>query len=273
LILFTISLSDLYAQELAQPQTSDILNGKGYDRAAPAIVKVVADSGGTIGAGIFIGRHKDGVGFILTSHSLIRDSRKVVVFTKNHASGLVGNTVDRWVDFDLDLAIIGVRSFPKDVPPAILGSNKSTKLNQLHAVVGHAPEGDWSILAAEPTLVQGQQFILGLRGSDGLRGAPMLNDKGYILGIVIDDATLREKETLAAAVKSEAVKPILNEWFRTIPLTVKWGEKGSGLPSWIWAVGGGMVGGAVATVIALTGEADDAGRGLPRPPDPPPAGQ
>jgi len=273
MILFMGAHGRLGAQELDQQQSDDILTEKGYTRAAQAIVKIVADSGRTTGAGIFVGLHEDGVGFILTSHSLVRNSSKVVVFAKGHITGLVGNRVDRWVDFDLDLAVIGVRAFPKDVSPAILGVNKSTKLNQPYGIIGHTEEGDWSISPAEVTLLQGQQIILGLRSSSKLRGAPVVNAKGYVLGLIIDDATLKGKETLASAVKSEAVKPILNEWFGTMPLSNKWLEKSAGLPSWIWAVGGGVLGGAAATVIALTGEADDGGRGLPRPPDPPPAGQ
>ncbi len=272
LLLLLMPLAEVHAQKLER-QNTELLSDEKYARSASSIVKVVADSGKTTGAGIYLGRHDDGLGFVLTSQRLVAQSRKVVIFVKTKDGGLLGKGVEKWVDFDLDLAVLVIRNFPKEIKPAVFDSNKDTRLNRPYAVIAHSSDNDWKTLSAEPTLDRDQKFILALRDSITYPGSPLLNDRGYIIGMLIDDVTLSGSEGLAAAVRSEALKPVIDEWFRTIPLATKWREKGSGVASWMLAVGGGIVGSAVATAIALGGESGDKTKGLPRPPDPPPAGQ
>ncbi len=273
-LLFVLLVFALSCVSSAQEDAANtVLTERGFETAAPAIVKLVSEGGNNVGAGVILAVHDGDVGFILTANSALGGQDRVAVILKEYPDPLLGKIVDRWVDFELDLAILGVRGFPADAQPITIASGKSVRLNHFYSILAHTEERDWSSISAELSLELEQQFILGATAGTALKGSPLLNKKGHLIGLLVTDETLREKETLTAAVKSEALKPVLHEWFRNVELGRKWQEKGAGIASWMWAVGGGVLGGSVATAIALTGEDDGAPRGLPRPPDPPPSGQ
>ena len=57
----------LHAQGEAAKEPVQVLTQEGYDKTAPAVVKLVSDAGKRIGGGVLVGLHADSVGFVLTA--------------------------------------------------------------------------------------------------------------------------------------------------------------------------------------------------------------
>lgn len=267
-IVVSIAISYLFAQEESQPV--QVLNQEGYDKAAPAVVKIVSDAGRNIGTGVILAVHQDQVGFILTSYSMVAGRDKVAVILKNYPDALLGYIVDKWIDFDLDLAIVGVKNFPAGQPTITLGDASKAELGKTYTILAHTKTGDWYPIPAPLNNVSNTHLILEIEKSAEIEGAPVLTNDGNMIGLmVVNERINTEVGGLTAAVKSNAFKPIIKEWFKSVPLQQKWQEKGVGFATWIWAVGGGVIGGGIATAIAISSGGEEAAVGLPRPPEPP----
>lgn len=272
--IFSFSLAPLVAQEETQEsqvQEPEIaMSDESYRKAAPGIVKIVSDGGRKIGAGVILGVREDDLGFILTSYSTVARLEKVAVILKNHPDALLGRIVDKWIDFALDLAVITIRNFPEGQPVVTLGDAKSIKLDDTYALIAHTDTGDWLPIGIELAEFDDSRFAFSLANPAGLDGAPVLTKEGNVVGIVVSREVEVEEGGMSLAVKTSAMKPILDEWFKSIKLKQKWQERKAGLATWIWAVGGSILGGTIATAIAVAGGGDGGPSGLPRPPDPPP---
>ncbi|MFQ5636450.1 MAG: hypothetical protein ACE5IR_00465 [bacterium] len=280
-LCFYLATRNLSAQvvepiETPEPEMSEqVLTQKGYDKTAPAVVKLVSDEGKRIGAGVILGIHKadekkqDDVdlGFILTSYSMVAGRDKLAVILKDFPDPLLGHIVDKWIDFDSDLAIIAIKNFPAGQSTITLGKKKTVQPEDMFTVIAHSQDGDWKPLAIG--LSESDESHVSFLAEDftGIEGAPILDKKGNMLAMVVTEGDPDENLTLA--VKTNTIKPIIKEWFKSIKLDKKWGQQGLVFGSWIWAVGGGVLGSSVITAIAVSGGGDGSPKGLPRPPLPP----
>lgn len=264
IIMLLMSALPLGAQETIEP----VLSRDGFNKAAPAVVKLVTDEGRKIGAGVILGVNKEGAGFVLTSYSMIAGRDKLAVIFRSHDDPLLGQVVERWIDFDSDLAVLAVKNFPADQPTITLGEAKSAKSGDVVTAIGHLDSSDWAPLAVKLEPSDDRLFVFGLSTPSGMEGAPLVDDKGNMIALIVSDPLEAEQFRLAKAVKASVIKPILKEWFRPMAMEKKWHESNGGVATWVWAVGGGVLGGTVATAIAVSG-GDDSPRGLPRPPQPP----
>ncbi len=267
-LAFTVSL---WAQEEVKEESpAQILSQSGYEKSAAAVVKLVSDAGRNIGAGVIVGIHNDGIGFILTSYSLVAGRDKVAVIVKDYPDALLGHVLERWVDFELDLAVVAVRNFPPEQMVVTLGGTKSVAREKQYTVIGHTEFGDW--LPIPVTVRDMNDHYFGISAGDyvGLDGSPLVTEDGKMIGLVVsDEKNPFGDDTLLTAVRIDAVQPILEGWFQPIALRRKWRQKGTGLAKWIWAVGGGVLGGTIAAALAVGGGGGGTPRGLPRPPAPP----
>lgn len=272
--LVSLLATGSFAQEEAPKKPVQVLTQDGYDLTSPAVVKIVSDAGRKIGAGVLVGVHKDNVGFVLTSYSMVAGRDKVAIILKNFPDALLGYVVDKWIDFDLDLAVVGIKNFPPGQMMVTLGPDSKLDSSKVVTAVTHAEDGDWAPLPTMVKAIDERGFAFQLDQSADPEGSPILNEKGYMVGLTVsDDATSIASFPSDFAVRSSAVKPILKEWFKGVDLKQKWREKGAGIATWIWAVGGSVVSGTVATVFAISGGGGGGGGALPRPPDPPKSGQ
>lgn len=253
------------AQETIEPA----LSRSGYEKAAPAIVKLVSDEGQKIGAGVILAVNKDGSGLILTSYSMIAGRNKLAVIFRTYPDPLLGQVVERWIDFDSDLAVIAVKNFPPDQTLITLGESKSALPGEIVTAIGHLDSSDWLPVAVRLEPADERRFAFSLSSPAGMEGAPVVDDKGNMIGLIVTDPMEVEQNKFARAVKTSVIKPILKEWFRPVALQKKWRESSGGFATWIWAVGGSVLGGTVATAIAVAGGGESSERGLPRPPQPP----
>ncbi len=273
--------SFLQAQEDTKSSMDEhVLTQEGYDMTAPAIVKIVSDAGSKIGTGALVGvtidpKNETKIGFILTSYSMVAGRDKVAVILKNHSDALLGHVVEKWIDFDLDIAIVAVRGFPDGQPTVTFGSTKKKDDGDVLTTLMHTDASDWIPVPVELKSADATHLTFSVIDRMGLEGTPVVRDDGAMAALFVSDQTLGAGDIpLASAVKTGVVKPLLKEWFKPIKLEQKWQDKrGGGIATWMWAVGGGVLGGSVATVLALSG-GDDPGtsRGLPGPPAPPPGG-
>ncbi|MFQ5603755.1 MAG: serine protease [bacterium] len=272
-IALTVSffLQNALAQEQSEPSAPQaVLTQKGYDKTAPAVVKLIADEGKKIGAGVVLGIHKDGAGFVLTSYSMVAGREKVAVILRDYPDPLLGLIVDRWIDFDSDLAIVAVKNFPFTQPAIVFGESKSAHPGKTFTILGHATDYDWISIPVELTDSNENHFAFDTGHQTGIDGAPLIDNKGNMIGLIVsDDFESTEQGNITLAVKSRVIQPIISEWFKPINLQKKWREKSGGIATWIWAVGGSLLGGTVTTAILVAGGGEEAPRGLPRPPEPP----
>ena len=245
-----------------------------YQKTSGATVKIVSDAGRKIGSGVIVGVRRDGVGFILTSYSMVAGRDKVAVILRNYSDALLGRVVDKWIDFDLDLAVISITEFPAEQPMVTIVKSTEAIVGESYSIISHTDIGDWSAVAVELTSAEKTNLKLNLDDATGCEGAPLVNKDGNLLGLLVTTkGSPTEGGTFGEAVPSGILLPILQDWFQSIDLQQKWQEKGGGFGSWIWAIGGGILGGAVATMVALSGGDSDGPSGLPRPPDPPAGGE
>lgn len=261
----------LAAQELEPTEElQQVISEKGFKKSAPAVVKIVADEGRTIGAGVILAVHKEQVGFILTSYSMVAGRDKVAVILKDYPDPLLGHTIDKWIDFDSDLAIVAIKNFPEGQPVISLQESKSEQEGDILTIIGHTEVDDWMPIPSELTLPNLRNLVIKAPKYSGLDGGPVLNESGNMIGLIVSSQDEDfDEENLVVAVKTSVIKPIIKDWFQPVELKQKWNEKGAGIATWIWAVGGGVLGGGIATAIAVAGGGTEEPKGLPRPPDPP----
>ena len=272
-IVMFASLSLLFAQSENKPQFPENFSEKAFQKAAPSVVKLIFDNGETVGSGVILAVHKDNVGFILTSYSLIAGRDKVAVILKNYPDALLGYVVEKFIDFDLGLAVVALKNFPAGQPVITLKELKNPETGKSFSTISHVRNADWSVFK---TTIQGSAPRFFTISSDSANeigfGAPLLTKKGEMCGLIVkmEEELNADDSVYMKAVNVSAIKPMLDEWFHALPLKQKWHEQGAGIASWMWAVGGGVLGGTVAAIVtAGGGSGGDGPAGLPRPPQPP----
>jgi hypothetical protein len=250
-----------------------VMTQAGYDESSPAVVKIVSDAGRKIGNGIIVAANSEGIGFVLTSYSIVAGHDKVAVILKNHPDGLLGHYVERWVSFDLNLAIIAIKNFPGGQTMATFGRSKKASVDKVYTTVSHNEIGDWYPNPTSLISEDENYFTLNSSAFSELEGAPLMDKDGKIIAVVTSRNTPASNEgNFVSAIKSDAVTPLLDEWFQSIELSQKWQVKGFIVAPWMWVVGAGAAGGAITTVIATQGgDGGGAPRGLPGPPPVPDA--
>lgn len=261
---------EVKAQEESEPTPSaQVLTQAGYDKTAPAVVKLVSDEGRRIGAGVIIGVHEDDVGFILTAYSMVAGRDKLAVILKEYPEPLLGHIVERWIDFDSDLAVVAVKDFPPDQPVIAFRKKKADPSDDIFSIIVHDDDGDWKPVPIELSESDESHVAISASEFTGIEGAPIVDDRGNMLALIVTEGLLDTEDSLTLAIKTNTIRPIVKEWFKPIALKKKWREQGLGFGGWIWAIGGSVLGGTVATAIAIAGGGEQSPRGLPRPPNPP----
>lgn len=268
LLILTTAVIQLKAQEGEVPQ--QVISKQGFEKSAPAVVKLVADEGKMIGAGVIIGVHEEDVGFVLTSYKIVAGRDKLAVILKDYPDPLLGVAVEKWIDFDSDLAIVAIKDFPPNQPVICLQEKKSFQVGESFTILGHTEVDDWMPIPKELTASNERHLVFSSLKYSGIAGGPILNKNGNMIGLVISgEEEETGEENLTLGINTSVIKPIIKDWFQPIQLRKRWCEKGAGLATWIWAVGGGVLGGGIATAIAVVGGGAETPRGLPRPPEPP----
>ncbi len=266
------SLSLSFAQSENKPQYPDNFSEKGFQKAAPSVVKLIFDSGETVGSGVVLAVHKDNVGFILTSYSLIAGRDRVAVILKNYPDALLGYVVEKFIDFDLDLAVVALKNFPAGQPVITLKELKNSDAGNNFSTISHVRNADWSVFRTTIQESAPRFFTVSADSANEIGiGSPLLTKKGEMFGLIVkkEEELDSDDSVYMRAVNVSAIKPMLDEWFHALPLKQKWHEQGAGIASWMWAVGGGVLGGTVAAIVAAGGSGEGSPAGLPRPPQPP----
>ncbi|MCG8608514.1 serine protease [bacterium] len=240
----------------------------GYNKSAISTVKLVADQ--KVGAGVLVGVQRDGSALILTSYNMVAGQDRLAVLFRQDANPAIGTVLQRRMDLNLDVALIEVKTAPRGHRPVIFEQEKVDLVGETLTIIGHTEEQDWGPVEIQVTAENRRHLECNVGGHSGIDGAPLVNQKGHMIALVVSDAVRQTTdEHITLAVKTATIKPIVNSWLRSASLQTKWNEERVGISPWIWALGGGVLGGGVAAAITLLGGDNDSPIGLPRPPAPP----
>jgi hypothetical protein len=242
----------------------------GYSKSALSIVKLVADNGQKVGAGVLVGLQRDGSALILTSYNMVAGQDRLTVMFREDANPVSGRVLPRRMDLNLDVALIEVKTAPRGHRPIIFEQEKVDLVGETLTIIGHTEEQDWGPVEIQVTAENRQHLECNVGGHSGIDGAPLVNQKGHMIGLVVSDAVRQTADDhVTLAVKTATIKPTVNGWLTSSSLQIRWKEQKVGISPWIWAVGGGVLGSGVVAAIAIGGGGSDSPVGLPRPPAPP----
>lgn len=252
------------------PKPRGPLTESGYNKSVPSVVKLMADHGQRVGAGVIVGIQKNGGGLVLTSYSMVAGQDEVAVVVRNGFEPLVGQVHNPWIDLNLDIAMVLVHNFPPGLSPISFKQEKLPLVGETLTLIGHAGDQDWGPIEIQISDENQKRMECSLGKFTGIDGAPLVDETGTMIGLTVSDAVQKSTENhVALAVKTGAIKPVVNGWLKSLALRSKWRERKDGVATWIWALGGGVLGGAVTAAILITGGGSDNVFGLPRPPQPP----
>ena len=258
--------SALVAQE---SENTALMSPSTYDKSSQSVVRVVADEGERMGAGVIIGIDKDGNGLILTSYSMVTGTNKVAVIFKDDPRPLLGHVIQKWIDYDSELAVVVVKNLPQERFPIEFKTTRSGILGSKYFVIGHTLSKDWDAIETTVSDENEQHLVCNIGSYSGIEGAPLVDHDGRMIGLIVSYPVEESSDDhLTLAVKTNHIKEVVDEWFEPLGLKKKWRQKGGGFVTWLWAVGGGVAGATVAAVVALSSNGGSR-RGLPRPPSPP----
>ncbi len=252
------------------PKPRGPLTESGYNKSVPSVVKLMADQGQRVGAGVIVGIQKNGSGLVLTSYSMVAGQDEVAVVVRNSFEPLVGRVYSPWIDRNLDIAMVLVQNFPLGLSPISFKQENLPLVGETLTLIGHAGDQDWGPIEIQISDENQRRMECSLGKFTGIDGAPLVDENGTMIGLTVSDAVQKSTENhVALAVKTSVIKPVVNGWLKSVALRAKWRERKEGVATWIWALSGGVLGGAVAAAIVITGSGSDTVFGLPRPPQPP----
>jgi Trypsin-like peptidase domain len=155
--------------------------------------------GGGRGSGIILSiRNQDNDILVLTAYHnglqkvLDQPTAQIEVRFWNTPASYRANVVDRWIDTDLDLAVlrIPVQGIPKRIRAAQFGDSRLLKLRDPVVAIGHRVDGgneEWlsdNGIVAQPV---GPRITFSRTLTDrGFSGGPLFNSKWEVVGLITD---------------------------------------------------------------------------------------
>ena len=214
-----------------------------YKRATQAVVKITAGDSRAAGAGLVIGKTRNGLPVILTSNALIADNEdKISVQVAEQGKSAPGRLIqEKWRN--RDLALIAARQ-PLPVAAALAyGHSDQLAAGEEVAVLGFPQSGFLGQNSGQVVRNDGTQLMVNFVLSQGQTGGPVLDKSGRVIGLVIS-----RPQELGQAVPIDLARLVLDQWLGKAQLREPWQEESASHKWQGWAVAVGLL---IATGVAV----------------------
>lgn len=234
------------------PQTSPSaitkISEEVYHRAVQAVVKISLGEGQRTGAGIVIGKTRNGAPIILTSNALITgfEAQINVQLEQQSAPTAAQVITPKWRN--RDLILLAARAPLSGASPALqYGSSDLVTIGAQVSVLGFPgtsflSQNSGGVLQASPDRIK-----LSFRIAPGQEGGPVIDQKGRVVGL----ALVRGEEQ-DAAVSIDLVRIVVEEWLHNATLAESW-QEGKEKKKWYGWVLGVVLLTAAGVAIGISG--------------------
>ncbi len=229
---FLVAAGIPFAHAQSLPGTITKIPEQLHRRAALAIVKVIAGDQQHAGAGIIIGRTRNGASVILTTNSLVTGfENQLSVQLENQTTATPAQIITpKWRN--RDLVLLATRARLPGAPALDYGRSDQLAAGDEAAVLGFPQTSFLSQNAGEIVRNTAAKITLNFAISPGQNGGPLVDRHGRVIGIAIS----RGQEN-GEALPIDLVRFVTEDWLRNTTLAESWHE-GKNTKHWYsWALG------------------------------------
>ncbi len=190
-----------------------------YPRAVQAVVKISTGENQTAGAGIVIGKTRNGLPVILTANALINGHEdKITIQAAEQGQAAPGRLISgKWRN--RDLVLLAARK-PLPVAAALpYGQSDQLMPGENAAVLGFSQSKFLEQNAGQIVRNEAHQLMLNLVMSEGQTGGPVLDQNGRIIGIAVS-----RPQELSQAIPIDLARITLEQWLGKTQLMEAWQE-------------------------------------------------
>ncbi len=221
-----------FARAQPLPGTITKIPDQVYRRAAQAVVKVTAGERQRFGAGIVIGKTRNGAPIILTSNALITGfETQISVQLESQTTTVPAQTITpKWRN--RDLVLLATRASLPVAPALEYGRADQIVAGDAVAVLGFPGTSFLSQNSGEVVRTAAEQLTLSFAISQGQEGGPVINKNGHVIGIA-----LAHGEERGTAISIDLARIVIEEWLRNSTLAETWHEGKSAKKWYGWVLG------------------------------------
>ncbi|MEK7729147.1 MAG: serine protease [candidate division KSB1 bacterium] len=218
-----------------------------YRRAAQAVVKITVGEQQRIGAGIIIGKTRNGAPVILTSNALISGfEAQLTVQLEQGTTAMPAQMISsKWRN--RDLVLLATRAGFPGAPALEFGRSDQVAVGDAVAVLGFPGTTFLSQNAGEVQRNAPEELTLSFSVSPGQEGGPVLDKNGRVIGI----ARARGEEP-GAVISIDLARIVVEEWLRNSTLAETW-QEGKRTKKWYGWVLGVLLMSAAGVAIGVSG--------------------
>lgn len=231
-----------FSQEAPASVSAEKIPDEVYARAAQAVVKISAGDE-QVGAGLVIGKTRNGLPVILTANALIAgNENEIMIQPAAQAQAAPGRLItDKWRN--RDLVLIAARQ-PLPVAAALpYGSSDQLTPGEDIVVLGFPQANSLAENSGQVVRNEASQILLNFIITEGQRGGPVLDKKGRVIGL----ATSRPGE-LCQAIPVDLARVAVEQWLSKTQLMEPWQEEQTEKNWQGWLVAAGLL---IATGVAV----------------------
>lgn len=217
-----------------------------YRRAAQAVVKITAGERERIGAGLVVGKTRNGAPIILTSNALITGlETQLTAQLENQPPVPVQIITQQWRN--RELVLLSTRANFGGAPALDFGRSEQLLAGDKVAVLGFPRTSFLSQNSGEVVRMASEQITLSFALTPGQEGGPVLDNKGRVVGIAV-----ARNEAQGAAISIDLVRVVVEQWLGNSTLAETWHE-GKSAKRWYGWVLGVFLTAAAGVAIGMSG--------------------
>jgi S1-C subfamily serine protease len=205
-----------------------------YPLAMQAVVKVSVGKDQTAGAGIIIGKTRNGVPIILTSNALISGHEEnITIQAAEQGPAAPGRLVsEKWRN--RDLVLIAARKALPVTAALPYGHSDQLVPGDDVAILGFPQSNFLGENSGQVVRNEASQIMLNFVTAEGQTGGPVLDKNGFVIGIAVS-----RPEELGKVVPIDLAHIVLGQWLGKSQLVDAWqeGKTSKGWQGWLVATG------------------------------------
>ncbi|MGH7493584.1 MAG: S1 family peptidase [bacterium] len=214
-----------------------------YQRAVQAVVKVSVGDKKPAGAGLVIGKTRNGLPVILTANALINGHEdKITIQAAGRGQAAPGRLISaKWRN--RDLVLIAARKALPVTAALPYGHSDQIAPGEDVAVLGFPQANLLAQNNGQVVRNEISQIMLNLISAEGQTGGPVLDKNGHVIGLAVS-----RPQELAQALPIDLARIVLQQWLGKTQLAEPW-QEGKTSKNWQgWLVATGLL---IATGVAV----------------------